>query len=422
MSKDLQEQDFTKAAPTNPEAGEQWQLVQRIAASAIFSRSHRLRDFLLYIGGRTVEERTAEITEQQIGVHVFGRAADYSPAEDNIVRSTARMLRVRLREYFETQGALEPWRMEIPKGSYIPVFVPVARLTQQAPISKSRSKRAFLAALILAGLAAALAIDNIRLRTARQGDRTPSLWNSAFDRRSPVQVVLPDGSLGIINSWTRNVSTLEQYASGKVWEVQPPATTSQDALELWRNLAHAPMVGYETVNVVFRTLQSPSTAGVRLNVLHARNMQLRDFKTQDLLVLGGPRANPWSRLFEASLNFGFESNDGRSLAVVRNRHPNPGEAAAYITEIDEKRTGRAYARIAALPNLSGAGRVLLLAGTTADATEAAGEFVTDPKALEEFRRIAGASSGREPGRFEILLETAALAGTPKGYRVVGWRW
>src|ERR1700733_10218869 len=73
-----------------------WQLAQRIAASGSLGRSGLLSDFLLYIVDRSIRGQTNEITEQRIGVSVFGRAEDYDPNEDNIVRSYARKLRKRI--------------------------------------------------------------------------------------------------------------------------------------------------------------------------------------------------------------------------------------------------------------------------------------------------------------------------------------
>ena len=77
-----------------------WQLALRIAASRSLGRSQLLSDFLLYIVERGIQGRRGEITEQQIGVAVFGRAEDYNSNDDNIVRSYARKLRKRIDDYY----------------------------------------------------------------------------------------------------------------------------------------------------------------------------------------------------------------------------------------------------------------------------------------------------------------------------------
>ena len=99
-----------------------WQLAQRVVESAQFSKSPRLSSFLLYIVAKSLEGRRSEITEQQIGVHVFGRPLGYRTVDDNIVRNYARQLRKRLTEYFAGEGIDHALRIEIPLGGYLPSF------------------------------------------------------------------------------------------------------------------------------------------------------------------------------------------------------------------------------------------------------------------------------------------------------------
>ena len=102
-----------------------WDLTQRVVAGTHFARSPLLSKFLLFVVAETLEGREGEITEQQIGVQVFDRLPGYRTAEDNIVRNYARQLRKRLAEHFAAEGSLEPLRIEIPVGGYVPVFVQV---------------------------------------------------------------------------------------------------------------------------------------------------------------------------------------------------------------------------------------------------------------------------------------------------------
>jgi hypothetical protein len=90
-----------------------WDLVQRIANSEQFTKSPKVRDFLLYVCRALLEERVGDINEQRIGERVFGRAENYNPSEDNIVRSQARILRQKLETYFASEGAHEPFVLQI---------------------------------------------------------------------------------------------------------------------------------------------------------------------------------------------------------------------------------------------------------------------------------------------------------------------
>lgn len=102
--------------------GARWELVCRVASSVTFEKSPRLRAFLLHVCRCAIQERPEEATEQQIGIHVYQRAASYNPNEDNIVRSQARVLRLKLEHHFANEGKFEPIVITIPKGQYLPTF------------------------------------------------------------------------------------------------------------------------------------------------------------------------------------------------------------------------------------------------------------------------------------------------------------
>src|SRR6266481_8775359 len=114
----------SRVEPSPPVVDLRWEVVQRVATSTLFQRSPRLRELLLYICERAIQNRNQELREQQIGCGVFGRKPDYSPGDDNIVRVEVRHLRRRLEEYFSGEGKSDPVVIVIPKGAYVPVFEP----------------------------------------------------------------------------------------------------------------------------------------------------------------------------------------------------------------------------------------------------------------------------------------------------------
>lgn len=97
-------------------------LVRRVSASAVFEKSVRLRAFFLHVCRCALDSHPEAATEQQIGIHVYDRPPGYSPNEDNIVRSQARLLRMKLEHYFANDGRDEPVVITIPKGRYVPIF------------------------------------------------------------------------------------------------------------------------------------------------------------------------------------------------------------------------------------------------------------------------------------------------------------
>jgi len=98
------------------------ELVHRVASSITFEKAPRLRAFFLHVCRCALENKSEEATEQQIGIYVYGRQPSYNPNDDNIVRSQARMLRMKLEHHFANEGKDEPVVITIPKGQYLPIF------------------------------------------------------------------------------------------------------------------------------------------------------------------------------------------------------------------------------------------------------------------------------------------------------------
>jgi Malectin domain len=140
-------------------------LVRRVVSSGTFEKSPKLRAFLVYVCRCAIDNQRAAATEQQIGIHVFGRPPGYNPNEDNIVRSQARLLRLKLEHHFANDGKDEPVIITIPKGRYLPSFEtrPEPLGLPQAPSpsefqrgSRPRPQIVLLLALIVMVFAAAV--------------------------------------------------------------------------------------------------------------------------------------------------------------------------------------------------------------------------------------------------------------------------
>jgi hypothetical protein len=95
--------------------------LNEILASESFVRSKRLAQFLSWIVKQSISGQASNITERNIAILVYGRPPDFDAKVDGIVRSEAMRLRHKLREYYENQPVEGP-RIEIPKGTYAPLF------------------------------------------------------------------------------------------------------------------------------------------------------------------------------------------------------------------------------------------------------------------------------------------------------------
>lgn len=103
--------------------------LDKVLASAAFSRSDRLRKFLRYIVEVTLSGRLELLRELPLGVDVFHRGTDFDPRLDPIVRIDARRLRSRLADYYEGEGAFDELDIVLGRGSYVPSF----RIREAAP-------------------------------------------------------------------------------------------------------------------------------------------------------------------------------------------------------------------------------------------------------------------------------------------------
>ncbi|HVY74509.1 MAG TPA: hypothetical protein VG890_06750 [Puia sp.] len=96
--------------------------LNKIVTDPIFDSSDILKRFLLFIVGETLEENTNKLKEYTIAIKVLNKPLDFKPQDSGIVRIHAGRLRRALNFYYGQKGLLDPIRISIPKGSYVPTF------------------------------------------------------------------------------------------------------------------------------------------------------------------------------------------------------------------------------------------------------------------------------------------------------------
>jgi hypothetical protein len=417
----------TRSAPRD-----EAELIQRIIATPAFARSPLLTRFLLYVCERRAEGREEEITEYQIGIHAIGRPTSYSPGEDNIVRNYARLLRKRLEEYFAGEGRHEPLRVLIPRGSYVPVFEPnsaspgdesvqpadpapelTAPAGDRSPSSRPRLGLPF--GILIAALAvAALGWWGIRSRAPHLYD---VFWREVFQSRRAVYLVPGDSGFVMLQDITGADLHLNDYISGDLEKKFPGfhidtrgnGSYGVDRFSNYTSTADLAIA----VGVAGRAQQY----GGQLRVQYARDLHLEDLKSSNVILLGGPHANPWVELFEPESNFHMQftmqlvgmHTDER---LFINKHPRAGEQSSYANQAGRE-SHLTYALVSFLPSADGAGRALLIEGENMAGTHAAGDFILDPASMEPVLADARLRDGGI-GPFEILLEARTVgANAPK---------
>lgn len=109
--------------------------LEKVLRSKTFSRADSIRQILKYIVEKGINGNADNIKEYSIATEGLGRAPDFDPKADSIVRIQVQRLRKRLEEYYSDEGAADPVRIEIPAGHYVPTFraFPTASPPVQSP-------------------------------------------------------------------------------------------------------------------------------------------------------------------------------------------------------------------------------------------------------------------------------------------------
>src|SRR5262249_49830946 len=108
-------------ALTEPE--EVQQALENIFKGKHFINAYKKQKFLQLICDYYLQGRAQDLNEHLLAYDVFDRGNNYNPSDDPIVRVFAHDIRKKLEAYYATEGAHDPIRLEIPAGSYQPVFI-----------------------------------------------------------------------------------------------------------------------------------------------------------------------------------------------------------------------------------------------------------------------------------------------------------
>jgi hypothetical protein len=110
------------ALPDDPDAKAVLAELHRILSSRFFKDAIRGTQFLEYVVIYKLEGHTDPIKERTIGTEVFNRPVGYQTGDDSVVRVQASEVRRRLEQFYQAEGHSAKVRIELPLGSYSPVF------------------------------------------------------------------------------------------------------------------------------------------------------------------------------------------------------------------------------------------------------------------------------------------------------------
>jgi hypothetical protein len=438
--------DGAGSAP--PTADEVRQLLERILCSRQFSNAPKKQKFLQLICEAYLDGRASELSEYSIGYQVFDRNETYDPALDSIVRVGAHEVRKKLERYYKSEGENDEILLEIPVGSYIPIFTRLKREPEVAeatnamlstPPSTGYFDRIVRIAgnswitLLSLGLAlsliavALLAISNRQLRAQIKQGAQPKdvaavykpVWGPFLKDESPTLLVLSNppvyrfwnpadhkslSNISINLTPTETAALEETLGRERFVLKHNPLSRLVLSYDEYTGIGEA--VGLYRLTTLFKGL------GKDALLKQSRTVSAEDLKNHNVILLGSVWVNEWSGKNLIKEDFGSGSS-----ATIVNYNPLPGEEREYSAKFDVE-TGRLiedYGLITIKPNISEKNTIMVLAGTHSEGTEAAAEYLTSEDHLGRLNQRLLSLKRPSPtstGYFQVLLKVKVDNGIP----------
>ncbi len=396
--------------PSEAQPDELQSELQRVLASRMFSQSDAMRRLLAYLGEKAAGKDAGPLKEYTIGVEAFEKPASYDPQEDPTVRVVASKLRRRLDEYYLTEGAGRPYRIEIPKGHYQLKLAPHAGAPAEPGIDYGRNARRWRsAALVLAGCLALALIALIAFRpVSTPWSKVPAaaaagwsrdlelFWQPFLESRRPILIVFG------APLFTKFSGAFFRDPKLNVWEEAEQSDRMRKVQEAVGSRYAHPVFNYTGVgeaNAIF--LLAKLFQSRRPDCLLKRSTALTwdDLRTHNVILLGSPKFIPQLK------ELPFEQDFVIDRGSIRNLRPKAGELQSYkeVQTPSHSAVLEDYALVTRLPGLQGLGHIAILGSSSTEGTWAAADFVTASSHAAELVSRVRLPSGKLPDAFQVLI-------------------
>ncbi len=367
--------------------------LHRLLAHSLFRNSRRCSSLLQYTVEYSLAGDASSLKERTIGVEVFNRSVDYDTSSDPVVRSAACELRKRIAQYYHEQSHSDELRIELPIGSYVPIFQPSPpEPSATFPVSEDpfqsglRVPRLRLAYPVLACVAVVLVAVSVWSREARPSSLN-RFWSEVASTKTPVLLCVGtrDGKPASVD--------------GSDSQLEPPIRADfRDLLPITDAMAFARIAAF---------LQEQQKA---YRIQSANATTISDL-TQGPAVVLGAFDNPWALRITQPLRFHFVET-GEDVHYIADRQ---SPSNRYI-EIQSGTPGRDFAIIARIFNNTTGQISVVAAGLGAAGTTAASEFVTSRNDMNLLlQRIPKNSSSRN---IEAVVSVPVIDDSPGAPRII----
>jgi hypothetical protein len=411
--------------------------LESILNSSQFRNSAVLQSFLRFITEQALENSGDNLSEYFIATQVFCRGPEFDSAEDTIVRTQAYRLRLKLNQYYNTDGIHDPIVIEVPKGHYVPsfrrqrqrIYTPAFTTLAEPDLRPTGERRRVsrllnivaigLGALALFVLGAFVGMsEKPRVQPAANKPSAVDLFWSSFLGSERDPIVAYTNTL----YFAADSGALLPFEGGPVADrgaMVTPGMESQIFANrvLFKSLGplyfEDDMTGIGEVTAAVAVSKALERVGAHPSFKRCRLLTTYDLQNHDVIFLGSPFVNQILNELPGSPNFVFKTAASAPRlwnSRIENKQPQRGEMQKYEIERDPQSQVilADYAVISLLPGLAPGKNILVLAGLTTSGTEGAAEFATSMRGINEMaERLPqrGSPPLRSwPSFFEYLLK------------------
>ncbi len=407
------------------------QELDNILSSRHFKSADRRKQFLRYVVLSKLDGHTDQLKERTIGTEVFQRPPGYATGDDPVVRVQAGEVRRHLEQYYQEMPQPSPLRIELPVGSYAPVFRRGAASgpaeTQTWPATQAAPPRSswklyvtmvsLLAVAILAAFGGRTLINSLH-RAVAPKTMLEQFWGPAIASHQPILICLSNERDNPSEVMARRALQARSGASqtGPV-DIEPALSpdpvekvASGDDSVFPEIVPAADASVAAALSGLFGKLDKPS----QLRIGAAATYE--DLRSFPATVIGGFDSR-WTMQLASNLHYAFLWNHGQYM--IREQvaggktwttrlgpHGETLEDFAIVGRLVDSKTGQF---------------TVIVAGIGPRGTQAAGEFVSSSRYLEE--GLAGAPADWQTRNLEVLLETTvtdSVAGPPHVVATYSW--
>jgi hypothetical protein len=402
--------------------------INRLVNSHVLHGSESLCKLLRYQAMHVLTHPGVPLKEYEIATEVFHRPADFDPQLDSTIRVQAGRLRLKLAEYYGSDGADDPILVDLPKGGYLLLFhhrtaalhkgisvTPFSSGKESTATAQTSRNWAIAAIVLVVLLAAAVAVIVTLLANRTNAEATAAIH--------PEQV-----SAAFRTFWSSFISGPEEpwviFSNGAF--VGRPETGMRyfDAARDSRGLILDHYTGVGEVLAVHELDHVFALLGRPILVKRGSLLSLDDAKNNNLIFLGSPAENLTLREIPGTQEFVFQrltSGPRKGDLAIVNVHARPGEANAFLASPSNLPLTEEYAVIARVREGNPTQSVMILAGTTTIGTQAAVEYICRPQSLEDLLQRLGVSKPADLKPFEAVLRVKVTRGVPVVMELVALR-